>query len=196
MVRFTGLFLLLALAAANAFTLQSPSKVQSTQLYGQTKQPPAIAAPVAVSYGEESRKYRRTVYTHDDWVKHRNPDRFVRNILSTTSSGVYKNVAREVWFTVGTASAVFAWNMVCGGYMDFEGVTHDPLIQHLPTLTLPLTPFTLASPSLGLLLGTFLRLFAFICMRKAPNLNYFLDFQSSEPTPPTNVGTKRVRTGV
>lgn len=43
-----------------------------------------------IPYGEESRKYRRTVYSHEDWVKHRSPDRFIKNILSTTKSGIYK----------------------------------------------------------------------------------------------------------
>ena len=43
-----------------------------------------------IPYGEESRKYRRTVYTHEDWVKHRSPDRFFKNIMSTTKSGIYK----------------------------------------------------------------------------------------------------------
>ena len=43
-----------------------------------------------IPYGEESRKFRRTVYTHEDWVKHRSPDRFFKNIRSTTKSGIYK----------------------------------------------------------------------------------------------------------
>ena len=37
-----------------------------------------------IPYGEESRKFRRTVYSHEDWVKHRSPDRFFKNIMSTT----------------------------------------------------------------------------------------------------------------
>jgi hypothetical protein len=41
-------------------------------------------------YGEESRKYRRMVYTHDDWVKHRSPDRYWNNLKTTTKSGIYK----------------------------------------------------------------------------------------------------------
>jgi hypothetical protein len=43
-----------------------------------------------IPYGEESRKYRRTVYSHDDWIKHRSPDRFLKNLLSTSKSGIYK----------------------------------------------------------------------------------------------------------
>jgi putative membrane protein len=153
MVRFTGMFLLLA--TANSFTLQSPQKVQSTQLYDQTKQPPTVAALVKASYGEESRKYRRTVYTHDDWVGHRSPDRFARNILTTTSSGVYKSVGREVGATTSIATFICLWNMAAGGYTDLDGVAHEAIMQSqfLPALSLPLASFTLVTPFIGLLLG-------------------------------------------
>ena len=43
-----------------------------------------------IPYGEESRKFRRTVYTHDDWIKHRSPDRFFKTLRTTTTSGIYK----------------------------------------------------------------------------------------------------------
>jgi hypothetical protein len=153
MVRFTGLFLLLA--TANSFTPQSPLKVQYTQLYDQSKQPPTIAALAKASYGEESRKFRRTVYTHDEWVKHRSPDRFARNILTTTSSGVYKSVSREVGASTSIATFICLWNMAAGGYTDLDGVAHEAILQSqfLPALSLPLTGFTLVSPFLGLLLG-------------------------------------------
>lgn len=126
-----------------------------TELYDNTKQPPAIPSPKSITYGEESRKYRRTVYSHDDWVKHRSPDRFIRNILTSTSSGVYKNVGREIVWTVGIACFIFGWNMLAGGYQDLDGVQHDALLSgpFVTKVSLPLTPFTLASPSLGLLLG-------------------------------------------
>jgi putative membrane protein len=160
MARFTSASLLLLLAAlttsSTAFQLPNISTNRvSTALFDTTKQPPTIPAPEKLSYGEESRKYRRTIYTHDDWVKHRSPDRFIRNLISTGESGIYKNVGREIVWTVGVASFVFGWNMVVGGYEDFEGVKHAAVIsnQYLTPLTLPLTPFTLASPSLSLLLG-------------------------------------------
>jgi hypothetical protein len=43
-----------------------------------------------------------------------------------------------------------------GGYDDFNQVHHDAIINsfYLPQWKLPLAPFTLASSSLGLLLGT------------------------------------------
>ena len=144
MVRFVGLFLLLT--AAIAFTTpQAPSRVP-TQLFE--------SKPTEIPYGEESRKYRRTVYTHDDWVNHRSTDRFVRNILTTTNSGIYKNVGREVAVATGISTFIFLWNMLASGYTDLAGVSQPGALSDLlPALSLPLTPFTLASPSLGLLLG-------------------------------------------
>jgi predicted membrane chloride channel (bestrophin family) len=55
---------------------------------------------------------------------------------------------------ITTSIAVFVvlTNLLVGGYQDFEGVKHAAVIPGLPLLGLPLAPFTLASPSLGLLL--------------------------------------------
>ena len=145
MVRFPVFFLLLA--SASAFNNRQESIQRApTQLF---------ATDAKVVYGEESRKYRRTVYTHDDWVRHRSSDRFIRNIQSVANSGIYRNIGREVAAATGVAAFVFSWNILTGGYTDLNGIQHEALIvnQFLPTLSLPLTPFTLASPSLGLLLG-------------------------------------------
>lgn len=111
-------------------------------------------AAKAMPYGEAARKYRRTVYSHKDWVKHRSPDRFFFYVSAIFKSGVYRNLLREVAATVVVASFIVVWNAYVGGYTDFYGVQHDAIINSiwLPKLTLPLTPFTLASPSLGLLL--------------------------------------------
>lgn len=111
-----------------------------------------------ISYGEESRKYRRTVFTHNDWQNFRSPDRFWRNLLAITASGIYKNISKEVLASTSVAIFLVIYNAIVSGYIDFNGIQHDALItnQFLPVLALPLTPFTLASPSLGLLLGTFI----------------------------------------
>lgn len=121
--------------------------------------------------GEGQRKFRRTVYTHDDWRKHRNQDRFLYYLLAIFKSGVYKNLFREVALTSTVASFVVVYNMLAGGYTDLGGVAHGPVIPggFLPTLGLPLAAFTLTSPSLGLLLGAYLEirtcvyLFYFYC---------------------------------
>lgn len=147
---------LVSISQGSAFAPTSTSSRVETLLYGNTKLPPAIPMPKATSYGEESRKYRRTVFTHDDWVKHRSPDRFIRNLSSIWASGVYKNLANEVIATTSVATFVVLYNMMVGGYTDFGGVPHEAPIQGLLQVGLPLAPFTLSSPSLGLLLGKFL----------------------------------------
>jgi len=106
-----------------------------------------------IPYGEQSRPYRRTVYSHDDWVKHRSQDRFFYYIIAMLKSGVYKNIVREVFVTTFVAISVFGFNIAATGYTDLAGVQHGPLVEGLQNIRLPLTPFTLASPSLGLLLG-------------------------------------------
>lgn len=84
---------------------------------------------------------------------------------------MYKNLGREVFFTTAFATFVCCWNALVGGYTDLVGVEHGPLIEAawLLKIGLPLTPFTLASPSLGLLLGTCVIDFCFcnsICARR------------------------------
>jgi predicted membrane chloride channel (bestrophin family) len=106
------------------------------------------------SFGEGSRQFRRTVYSHDDWVKHRSSDRFVRNIASFTNSGVYANLAKEVIATTTVSAFVVVWNAIFGDYQDLLGNFHPGPLKDsiIPVLSLPLTPFTLSSSSLGLLL--------------------------------------------
>jgi hypothetical protein len=112
-------------------------------------------------YGEESRQFRRTVYTHEDWVRHRSPDRFNRNLASFTSSGIYKSLFKEVVATTTVASFVVVWNMIFGEYQDLNSVTQDGILHNslIPIFALPMSLFTLSSPSLGLLLGKSQRLF-------------------------------------
>jgi len=155
----TAALMVLALAghAAEAFVppptqaSTTPAPTSSTEM---AMASPPDTATKDIPYGETSRQFRRTVYTHDDWVKHRSPNRFVKNLFSIGSSGIYKNVGREVSSTTTIATLIFLWNMLTVGYDDFNQIHHAPIIDnyYVPGLTLPLTPFTLASGSLGLLL--------------------------------------------
>ena len=131
----------------NAIAQQRPSSSTALDMG-----PPTPNIVLQETYGEGSRKYRRTVYTHNEWVKHRSSDRFIRNLSSMISSGVYKSLAKEVLATAGIATFLVIWNGLTGGYTDLDGVQHEAIVKFLPMLTLPLTPFTLLSPSLGLLL--------------------------------------------
>jgi hypothetical protein len=145
------------IGGASAFVGVSPNNGRtSTELYGKKKTPPLIPMPKDISYGEESRRYRRTVYSHDDWVKHRSPDRFSRNMMSVLTSGIYKNIQNQVAFVTCISAMVVLWNALVGGYTDFKGVKQAGLLAGTiaSTLTLPMGPFTLSSASLGLLLGT------------------------------------------
>lgn len=142
------------LSGVNAFLLPAPRVTIESKLYGTTKSPPTIPFPKSISYGEESRKYRRTVYSHDDWVKHRAPDRFIRNTFSIIASGIYQNIGGEILVVTIISAFIVFWNALCGSYTDFDGVQHSGLLHDtaLPALSLPLAPFTLLSSALGLLL--------------------------------------------
>ena len=107
------------------------------------------------TYGEKSREFRRTVYSHEDWVKHRSTDRFYRNLSTIFYSGVTINLAKEVLSVTFVAAFVIGWNCIFGEYQDLNFVSHPgPMSDSIvPILSLPMSVFTLASPSLGLLLG-------------------------------------------
>ena len=107
---------------------------------------------------EEARKFRRTVYSHDDWKKHRQQDRFFIYLGSLFSSGIFRNSEREVLLCTAIATAVCAYNAVATGYTDLVGVQHGPIVPGLPVLGIPMTAFTITSSSLGLLLSKFLLL--------------------------------------
>jgi putative membrane protein len=94
-----------------------------------------------VPYGEQSRKYRRTVFSHDDWVDHRSSSsRILSNLQKMLVSGVVRQLRPQVAVVSGVAAFVLIWNL---------GVV--PALS-LPILSLPAVPFTLSSPALGLLL--------------------------------------------
>ena len=107
------------------------------------------------SYSEESRKYRRTVYMHDEWIKHRSSQRFFSNMKTIFQSGV--GVALRDELTVITGTAVFAVliNCLLVSYQDLSGVVHPgPLAQYWTEgpWSLPSQPFGIAMPALSLLL--------------------------------------------
>lgn len=143
----------LALASSSSYRTQAfivPSGTSSRVSVAVRSLPP----PRDIAYGEESRKYRRTVYTHDDWVNHRSPDRFWRNIIAMPTSGVYKNLAKECIATTAVATAIVVYNALVGGYTDFGGVQHAAVLQNelLPKIGMPVSPFTVSGSFLGFLL--------------------------------------------
>ena len=207
------LFTFLALSSVvgtNAFVKPSTNGVSKLSTEVSAKDPisPEPIFPFLDNiYGEESRLYRRTVFTHDDWKRFRSPDRFMRNLSTFTKSGIYTNILREVLATTAVATFVVLWNAVAGGYTDFDGTKHAALFTNtlLGPLTLSLAPFSLSSPSLGLLLGMLSKKnskkFYFrpvrlnILIDETHLLSIFLSLQCSAPTLLTNVGMKHEKTG-
>jgi len=139
-------------SAAKPAVVPSSSSSSSALSMGPPADP---SAPLTEQFGEGSRKYRRTVYTHEQWVKHRSTDRFSNNLSTFLSSGIYKQVGKEVAATVAVAAFVCVWNALVGGYEDFGGAMHGAVIDEGWAIKagIPMEAFTLLSPSLGLLLA-------------------------------------------
>lgn len=107
------------------------------------------------SYSETSRRYRRNAFTSDDWLRHRRPNRFVQYLWTTLDSGIARQLASDLILIAAASTFVLLWNaLLVQGYVDFQLVQHPPFFRAgaVPLLRLPLEPFTLSSPSLGLLL--------------------------------------------
>ena len=138
-------------ASVSGFTPQRPAPVAvpptlcATALFAEKQlRPGSLAAATAeqgkVPYGESSRKYRRTIYKHEDWVKHRSSDRLKDNLKGIFVSGVVRQLQSEVLLIMSVAASVVLWNNDLSPYLNMGKVS-------LSTL-----PFTLSSPALGLLL--------------------------------------------
>jgi len=120
---------------------------EKTQRRTRTKKQPrpgSMAAATAemgrVPYGESSRKYRRTVYTHADWIVHRSSDRLLQNLRGMFFSGIVRQLKPEITLVSVVSTFVVLWNL----YL-------VPSVG-LWEFTLPTLPFTLCSSALGLLL--------------------------------------------
>lgn len=101
--------------------------------------------------------YRRTVFDHDAWVKHRSNDRFAKGLRGIGESGVFRSLSFELGVVTTAATFVVLLNCLLAGYDDLSGVHHTidwidqmSLPQH--KLTLPAMPFTISMPALSLLL--------------------------------------------
>merc|ERR1719291_1135277 len=108
------------------------------------------------SFSETQRADRRTIFMHDDWVRHRSSERFLRNMMSIGSSGINQALRKELSFVTLTAVFVVVFNMLFVSYQDFSGISHlGPLHDFdatIKALSLPALPFSIAMPALSLLL--------------------------------------------
>ena len=89
---------------------------------------------------------------HGEWEDHRSSDRYFKNIMAITESGVLRSRTDEVVLVTSFAAFIVCYNAIAGGLTDFDLIKHGALIPHLPLLGLPLSFFTLTGSSLGLLL--------------------------------------------
>jgi len=108
-----------------------------------------------MEYAEDSRKYRRTVYMHNEWLQHRSPNRFIKNMLTIGKSGVGSNLGAELGFITGVSFFVVLINMLLFQYQDLSGVVQEAPLRWLwldGPWSLPAMPFTVMMPALSLLL--------------------------------------------
>ena len=105
-------------------------------------------------YSERHRKDRRTVFMHEDWVRHRSSERFLRNMRSIFESSISISLQKELTFVTMAAVFVTVFNMVFVTYLDFDGARHVGPLIGLPhqTMALPALPFSISLPALSLLL--------------------------------------------
>ena len=146
--------LLLALAAVRSIAAFAPSPYANHKSF-KLRLSDVDIPKNELPYGEESRRYRRTYYGEDDWIKHRANDRFLGNLRKIFRSGIVRSLATEIGTVAGLGLAICIYNaLLVSGYQDFAGNMHDPLdLPWTPPLaSLPMEPFSLSSPALGLLL--------------------------------------------
>jgi len=106
--------------------------------------PPAVALAAegwvdrsGSAYAEESRKFRRTVYMHDEWTKHRSSERFIINLRTISKSGVAQALSPELSFITATAVFCVLANALLTGYQDFDGVMHASPLESIALVSLP-----------------------------------------------------------
>lgn len=108
------------------------------------------------TFAEKSRKFRRTVFTHEDWVRHRSSDRFWRNLVTTLDSGIARNLRKEQGFLLGATVAVILANCITGQYQGLDGVMYDGPLKvigdTIGPISLPNAAFSTGLPALSLLL--------------------------------------------
>jgi len=108
------------------------------------------------AYTEMQRQDRRTIFMHDDWVRHRSSQRFLRNIRTIGSSGINQALSTELTFVTLVAVFIVVSNMIFFSYTDFAGIKHPGplnfLDANIKALSLPALPFTISLPALSLLL--------------------------------------------
>jgi predicted membrane chloride channel (bestrophin family) len=92
---------------------------------------------------EESRKLRRTIFTHTDWKRHRSSDRYFHELLKMPQSQVLRGLTLQAVGVALVSAVVVIYNVL----MELKLLNWP-----IPLLTVPFLPLSITSSSLGLLL--------------------------------------------
>jgi putative membrane protein len=98
---------------------------------------------VADKEKEEAMEYRRMVFDHEDWIRHRSSSRHGRHLASIVSSRVIMALGPPVFSLTAFAAVVTFYN---------EALSGKILPAWLPLLHISSLPFSLTAPALALLL--------------------------------------------
>ena len=100
-------------------------------------------------YKESSRVYRRTVFKENDWAEFRASDRLFKNLKTMFISGTVRGLLAEVGSVLVVSTIVWIINyIILSGLLEEFGISR----QVSSLVSLPVLPFQLSSPALGLLL--------------------------------------------
>lgn len=102
------------------------------------------------NYKENSRAYRRVVFQDDDWKSFRSTGRLYSNLLSMVTSGTVRGLAVEISTVFIVSILVYTFNIaILNGWLTSFGLAGGSVDE---LLSLPVLPFQITSPALGLLL--------------------------------------------
>ena len=148
------LIVLSVLLQTNGFSLQTNSGNQVYSKYCRSKvlrQYSRVGTSFLDIDKEADRKNRRTIYTSEDWKKHRLSNRYFSTLLKMPRSLILRGISRQVLGVSLWSLVVVVYNvMVENGIID--SITRPYLGFQLPKLSFPSLPISLISPSLGLML--------------------------------------------
>ena len=100
-------------------------------------------------YKESSRVYRRPVFKESDWAEFRASDRLFKNLKTMFISGTVRGLLAEVGSVLVVSTIVWITNfIILSGLLEEFGISR----QVTSLVSLPVLPFQLSSPALGLLL--------------------------------------------
>ena len=99
---------------------------------------------------EASRKFRRTVFNAKDWEKHRSPTRYVNALFNAPRSVILRGLTSQALGVTIVSFLICLYNILMEKLL--ATISPSPWTRWIPIFSHPPIPWTLTSPSLGLLL--------------------------------------------